>query len=108
MAVTRAYGMLHPGAHTSATVRATFVIDPEGVIRAITWYPINVGRSVEELLRLVAALQISDKKDVFTPEGWRPGDPVLAPQPLIAPTGKAAKLKAGQMDWYFRLEPING
>ena len=68
MAVVRAYGMLHPGAHTSATVRATFVIDPEGVIRAIIWYPMNVGRSVDELLRLLTALQ-SDKSGVFTPEG---------------------------------------
>lgn len=108
MAVARAYGMLHPGAHTSATVRATFVIDPEGVIRAITWYPMNVGRSVEELLRLVAALQTSDKNDVFTPEGWRPGDPVLVSPPLVAPKGKATTSKAGQRDWYFRLEPTDG
>ena len=108
MAVARAYGMLHPGAHTSATVRATFVIDPEGVIRAIVWYPMNVGRSVDELLRLVTALQTSDKSDVFTPEGWRLGDPVLVPPPLVAWTGKGAAPTGGQTDWYFRLEPAHG
>ena len=108
MAVARAYGMLHPGVHTSATVRATFVIDPEGVIRAIIWYPMNVGRSVDELLRLVTALQTSDRSEVFTPEGWRPGDPVLVPPPLVAPRGKRAPSAAGQSDWYYRLEPADG
>jgi hypothetical protein len=55
-AMARAYGMLHPGAHTSATVRATFVIDPGGVIRAIVWYPMNVGRSVDETVEDVMAV----------------------------------------------------
>ena len=108
MAVARAYGMLHPGAHTSATVRATFIIDPEGVIRAIIWYPMNVGRSVDELLRLVTALQTSDRSEVFTPEGWRPGDPVLAPPPLVAPHAKGAPPATGQSDWYYRLEHADG
>src|SRR3982075_2434343 len=107
MAVAGAYGMLHPGAHTSATVRASFVIDPVGIIRAISWYPMNVGRSVEELLRLVTALQTSDRSEVFTPEGWRPGDPVLVPPPLVAAAGKARLPAAGQADWYYRLEPVS-
>jgi peroxiredoxin (alkyl hydroperoxide reductase subunit C) len=108
MAVARAYGMLHPDAHSSATVRASFVIDPEGLIRAITWYPMNVGRSVEELLRLVTALQTSDKSEVCTPEGWRPGDPVLAPPPLVAAAGKGRPPASEQGDWYYRLEPVRG
>jgi peroxiredoxin (alkyl hydroperoxide reductase subunit C) len=107
MAVARAYGMLHPGADTSATVRATFVIDPEGVIRAIIWYPMNVGRSVDELLRLLTALQTSDKRGVLTPEGWHQGDPVLVPPPLVAANIKSAAPIAGQTDWYFRLEPTD-
>jgi peroxiredoxin (alkyl hydroperoxide reductase subunit C) len=106
MGVARAYGMLHPGAHSSATVRATFVIDPEGMIRAIIWYPMYVGRSVDELLRLLTALQTSDKSRVFTPEGWREGDPVLVPPPLVAANVKSAPI-AEQPDWYFRLEPID-
>lgn len=108
MAVARAYGMLHPGAHTSATVRATFIIDPDGIIRAITWYPMTVGRSVEELLRLVSALQASDEGEVLTPEGWRPGDPVLVPPPLVVAAGKGPPPAAGQGDWYYRLEPARG
>jgi peroxiredoxin (alkyl hydroperoxide reductase subunit C) len=104
MGVAHAYGMLHPGAHTSATVRATFIIDPHGLIRAITWYPMNVGRSVDELLRLLTALQMSDEREVFTPEGWQLGDPVLAPPPLLAPNGAVAAPANGQSDWYFRLQ----
>lgn len=105
MAIANAYGMLHPDSHTSATVRATFIIDPAGIIRAMNWYPMNVGRSVDELLRLVAGLQTSDRDDVFTPEGWRPGDPVLFPPSLDLTSGPHAK---GQPDWYFRPEDARG
>ncbi|GAB0117087.1 peroxiredoxin [Acidisoma sp. 7E03] len=101
MAIARAYGMLHPAAGSSATVRATFVIDPAGIIRAITWYPMSVGRSVEELLRLVLALQTSDAHAVFTPEGWEPGDPVLRPPALELPEASA---RIGGGAWYYRLE----
>ncbi|MBW4022185.1 MAG: peroxiredoxin [Proteobacteria bacterium] len=104
MVIARAYGMLHPGAHTSATVRASFVIDPTGIIRAITWYPMTVGRSVEELLRLVAALQTSDRAEVFTPEGWHPGEPVLLPPPLLAGGTPIPAPTGGHGDWYYRLE----
>jgi peroxiredoxin (alkyl hydroperoxide reductase subunit C) len=103
MAIARAYGMLHPAAHTSATVRATFVIDPAGIIRAIIWYPMTVGRSVDELLRLVTALQMSDRAEVFTPEGWRPGDPVLLPPPIVVSGGLLAIPATGEGDWYYRL-----
>ncbi|WP_413788629.1 peroxiredoxin [Rhodopila sp.] len=107
MVIARAYGMLHPGAHTSATVRASFVIDPAGIIRAITWYPMTVGRSVEELLRLVTALQTSDREQVFTPEGWLPGGAVLMPPPILMPGMPfAPALEPG--DWYYRLGAIDG
>ncbi|MBB2205286.1 peroxiredoxin [Gluconacetobacter takamatsuzukensis] len=79
MAIARAYGMLDGTAQSSATVRAVHVIDPEGVIRAIVWYPMSVGRSVAELLRLVAALQTVTAEDVLTPEGWTPGDETVLP-----------------------------
>jgi peroxiredoxin (alkyl hydroperoxide reductase subunit C) len=103
MVIARAYGMLDPAAHTSATVRASFVIDPAGVIRAVTWYPMNVGRSVDELLRLVEALQVSDRAEVFMPEGWQPGQPVLLP-PVLTPRGAPAGDPA---DWYFRLQQLD-
>lgn len=105
MAIARAYGMLPPGAVSSATVRTTFVIDPDGIIRATTTYPMTVGRSVEEILRLVAALQLTDEAEVFTPEGWHPGDPVIAAPPLTFQGGASlAEDEAG--DWYYRLERL--
>lgn len=79
MVVGRAFGMIDAWSQDSATIRSTYFIDPEGVIRAITTYPHNVGRSVDEMLRMVAALQRADGDDVLTPEGWHPGDDVLLP-----------------------------
>jgi peroxiredoxin 2/4 len=79
MVVGRAFGMIDASSQDSATIRSTYFIDPEGVIRAITTYPHNVGRSVDEMLRMVAALQRADGDDVLTPEGWHPGDDVLLP-----------------------------
>lgn len=84
MAIGRAYGMIDADANDSATIRSTYFIDPEGVIRAITAYPHNVGRSVDEMLRVVAALQRAAGDQVLTPEGWHPGDDVLLP-PATAP-----------------------
>ncbi|GBR03188.1 peroxiredoxin [Acetobacter oeni] len=93
MAIARAYGMLDVAADSSATVRGVYVIDPAGVIRAITWYPASVGRSVEELLRLLQALQQADRAGVLTPEGWQPGDDVVVPGELtegaVTATGQA-------------------
>jgi peroxiredoxin (alkyl hydroperoxide reductase subunit C) len=82
MAIGRAYGMIDPDADDSSAVRGTYFIDPEGVIRAMTWYPLNVGRSVDEMLRMVAALRRTAGGDVLAPEGWRPGGHLLVTPPL--------------------------
>lgn len=99
MAIARAYGMLPPNAGSSATVRASFVIDPTGHVRAQITYPMTVGRSVDEILRLVSALQATDRADVSTPEGWQPGDAIILAPPMTldlpAPEGAA--------DWYYSL-----
>ena len=79
MVIGRAYGMLADNAPDAATLRATFFIDPEGIVRARICYPATVGRSVDELLRVLSALQRVDRDNVVTPEGWRPGDYVLLP-----------------------------
>lgn len=81
MAIARAYGMIHPASQDSAAVRAVFFINPAGIIRAALWYPADVGRSVEEMLRLLQALQTAETRNVLTPEGWQPGDPTLPPAP---------------------------
>lgn len=106
MAIAQAYGMIHPGAMTSATVRATFVIDPGGIIRALTWYPMSTGRNVGEFLRLVAALQVSDREAVSTPEGWMPGDEVIDFLPSGAKQLAEASIREGSIDWYYRLRAL--
>lgn len=78
MAIGRAYGMIDDAAVDSAAVRSTYFIDPEGVVRAITTYPHNVGRSVSEMLRLLRALQATEGGEALAPEGWQPGDRLLA------------------------------
>jgi peroxiredoxin (alkyl hydroperoxide reductase subunit C) len=106
MAIARAYGMIHPRAANAAAVRAVFVIDPDGVVRAITWYPLTTGRCVEELLRLVEALQTSDQHGVNTPEGWRPGDRVILPPPLTF--GGETMPDERDSGWYYRTGPLPG
>lgn len=102
MKVASDYGMIQPGASDTATVRATFVIDPEGRIRAMVYYPMSNGRSVAEFLRLLQGLQTSDKHAVATPEGWCPGDKVVVPAPATVADARA-RMKAGYdtVDWYF-------
>jgi peroxiredoxin (alkyl hydroperoxide reductase subunit C) len=77
MAVAKAFGMIDENAADTATIRSTYFIDPDGFIRAITSYPHNVGRSVDELLRMVAALQVAARDGVLTPAGWQPGDATI-------------------------------
>ena len=100
--IGRAYGMVAEHAPDAAAMRSTYFIDPAGYIRAMTCYPATVGRSVEEMLRVLAALQAVDGDDVVTPEGWQPGDAVLAP-----PDQDQAVLLAGADDprWFCRLKP---
>jgi peroxiredoxin (alkyl hydroperoxide reductase subunit C) len=81
MKVATLYGMLHPCASATATVRAVFIIDPNRVIRALVYYPMNVGRNVDELLRLITALQTGDAHKCALPVNWKPGDKVIVPAP---------------------------
>ena len=104
MAIARAYGMIAPNAPDASMVRAVFVIDPEGIIRAISWYPMTTGRSVAELLRLLEALQTSDEHRVSTPEGWSPGDDVILAVPLTAE--EAYQRHEHGTDWYYRTGPL--
>jgi peroxiredoxin (alkyl hydroperoxide reductase subunit C) len=81
MKVAQRYGLLHPNESQTATVRAVFVIDPKQTVRAIIYYPLNVGRNIDEVVRLVDALQMTDKHSVAAPVNWKPGDKVIVPPP---------------------------
>jgi len=107
MDVARAYGMVHPGAADTQAVRATFIIDPEGVLRAMVYYPMSNGRSIDEFVRLLTALQTSDKHGVATPEAWVPGQDVIVPPPK---TSSDADARAAQgyktVDWYYSTKSL--
>jgi peroxiredoxin (alkyl hydroperoxide reductase subunit C) len=79
--VAQKYGMIHPGAAATATVRAVFLIDPNHVVRALVYYPLNVGRNVDEIVRLLDGLQTADKHACATPVNWKPGESVVVPPP---------------------------
>lgn len=99
MAVGLAYGMVDSASTDAMAMRSAYFIDPDGIIRAITTYPHNVGRSADEMLRLVAALKaVADGKG-FAPEGWQPGAALLAPPP----DGSSAEHEGA--DWFCRKLP---
>ncbi len=102
MKVAHAYGMIQPGASDTSAVRTTFIIDPEGVLRAMIYYPIVAGRSIDEIFRLLVALQTADENKCAMPENWQPGKDVIVPTP---PTAAAAEARSGEgyntVDWYF-------
>ena len=81
MSVAKAYGMLQPGESETAAVRAVFFIDPNFKIRLIMYYPLNVGRNMEEIKRVLEALQTADKNKCALPLNWKPGDKVIVPPP---------------------------
>jgi peroxiredoxin (alkyl hydroperoxide reductase subunit C) len=102
MKVAHAYGMIQPGASDTSPVRSTFFIDEKGILRAMVYYPMSNGRSINEFLRLLTAMQTSDKHKVATPEGWQLGDKVIIPPPQ---TAQDAEQRANEgyeyTDWYF-------
>ncbi|MDR5657128.1 peroxiredoxin [Halodesulfurarchaeum sp. HSR-GB] len=104
-------GMIHPGDGTS-TVRAVFLVDPEGVIRQILYYPKEIGRNIDEIIRSLEALQFSDAEGVATPADWPEndlfGDKVLLPPPgtdedAAARLEEAAEKGYDAKDWWFTL-----
>jgi len=102
MRVAHAYGMIQPGASDTSAVRSTFVIDDKGFLRAMIYYPMSNGRSIPEFVRLVTAMQTSDKNGVATPEGWQPGDKVIVPPPQTAPDAQTRMSEGHEcVDWYF-------
>ncbi len=75
------YGMIHPETSTTRNVRGVFIVDQKDKIRAIFFYPMEVGRNLDEIERTVIALQTSDREHVLTPANWKPGEDVLLPYP---------------------------
>lgn len=105
MEVAHKYGMLMPGESNTKAVRAVFIIDPKGIIRAIIYYPLSLGRNFDELHRALIALQTADEFSVATPADWRPGDDVIVP--TAGSCGVAKERMEAQdkdttcYDWFF-------
>lgn len=102
MKVAHAYGMIHPGASSTATVRCVFFIDPNQNVRAMVYYPLSSGRNVDEIIRVIDSLQVNTEKGLATPVNWKPGEKCIIPAPLT--TADAEKrLKEGHesKDWYL-------
>ncbi len=107
--VSQAYGLVHEAVSDTAAVRSVFVIDPKGMIRALLYYPMQLGRNVDEILRIFEALQIIDANGVSCPVNWKLGDAVVVPAP--ATQADAEKRVAGVpgMDvqtWYLSTKEL--
>jgi hypothetical protein len=102
MSVSRLYGMLQPGESETAAVRAVFIMDPEGKVRLIMYYPLNVGRNMEEIKRALVALQTSDQHKCAMPLNWTPGEKVIVPAPKTVEALQERKNSDLEMvDWYL-------
>jgi len=102
------YGMLHDHQSRNATVRCVFVIGPDQLLRAMIYYPLSTGRSMPEILRLVKALQISDRTGLSTPANWKPGDMMIMPPPTTQ-KGAEERMEQGYecKEWYFCRAPVD-
>jgi len=108
MTVAKKYGMIHPVSNGTAAVRAVFVIDDKGIVRAMVYYPMNVGRNIDEIIRLVDALQLSDKEGVSCPANWKPGDDVVvgAPRTQAALDERLKDTSLDIKDWYLATKKL--
>ena len=108
MEVAKAFGMLQPAASTTQAVRAVFIMDPEAVVRAILYYPLSNGRNMEEIKRLLVAMQLSDKHKVATPANWQPGEDVIVPPPGSCGVAKERMETSSEdvrcLDWFMCLK----
>lgn len=104
MEVAQKYGMMMPGESSTKAVRAVFFIDPKGIIRAIIYYPLSLGRNFDELYRALIAMQTADAFSVATPADWRPGDDVIIPTAGSCGVAKERMENKDEMtcyDWFF-------
>ncbi|MBQ2747650.1 MAG: peroxiredoxin [Firmicutes bacterium] len=104
--VSTKYGMLQPNVSSTQAVRAVFVIDPEGIIRSIVYYPLTTGRNFDEIKRMIIALQKADRVHCSTPANWQPGDDLIIPTPVTVMEAEAGMASTNEdeyaLDWFLR------
>lgn len=107
MKVSQKYGMIHRGQSSTAAVRAVFFIDDKGILRAMIYYPLQNGRFMPEIIRLIKALQTTDRFKVSTPANWQPGDKVVVPAPKTAAEMEKRPTEGYECkDWYLCFRKI--
>jgi len=110
MDVSKKFGMVQPNASTTQAVRAVFIMDPQAKVRAILYYPLSTGRNMDEIKRMIIAMQKSDKEQIATPANWQPGDDVIVPPPGSCGSAKERVESQDEntycLDWFmcFRKE----
>ncbi|MBN1763759.1 MAG: peroxiredoxin [Sedimentisphaerales bacterium] len=108
MEVAKAFGMLQPAASTTQAVRSVFMIDPKAIVRAILAYPLGNGRNMDEIMRILLAMQHSDEHGIATPANWQPGDDVIVPPPGSCGAAKERVEQSGKdihcLDWFLCLK----
>jgi len=110
MDVAHKFGMLQPNEDDTHAVRAVFIMDPEAKVRAILYYPLSNGRNMDEIMRLLVAMQTSDEHGVATPANWVPGDEVIVPPPGSCGQAEERVEGAGDdyrcLDWFLCLKKL--
>jgi len=107
MKVAKKYGMIHLGQSSTAAVRCVFFIDDKGIMRAMIYYPLQNGRFMPEIIRLVKALQTTDKFKVSTPANWQPGEKVVVPPPKTTAEMEKRPTEGYECkDWYLCFKKV--
>jgi peroxiredoxin 2/4 len=109
LTVSKKYGMIHPASNTTKSVRGVFIIDPDNVVQAISFYPFSVGRNTEEIIRMVSALQTTASDKVLTPANWTTGSDVLIPFPPQKDPNNPSVVPAGyyNLAWFMWYKEVN-
>lgn len=106
--VSTRYGMLQPNVSSTQAVRAVFIIDPEGIIRSIVYYPLTTGRNFDEIKRMIQALQKSDETHNSTPANWQPGDDLIISTPITVADAESCMACTNEdeytLDWFLRFK----
>ena len=103
--IARKYGMISNTISTTETVRNVFIIDDKGIVRTILVYPMNIGRNILEIIRIIEALQIADCNNASTPANWVKGQPIIVPKPNtiseLQQRQKEIEQNRNGMSWYL-------
>ena len=106
--IARKYGMISSTVNNTATVRNVFIIDDKQIVRTILVYPMNIGRNIPEILRVVRALQVSDCNNQMAPVNWMPNEPMIVPMPQtfaqLQERNENIMKQQNGMNWYLSFQ----